>query len=544
MLDNIKSSYILMMPFSLLHSHTKFKMVKYNKGLQKKLEMNIINYIEYSKTYIIYETNGKGKEYDKYTNKFIYEGEFLNGERTGKGKEYYLNIPAQYEDENIYIENMKNDRKLKFEGEYLQGKKWNGKGYNKNGNILYELKDGNGYIREYFEYEYELLKFECQIRNGELNGKGKENSIFCQPIFEGDYLNGNKWNGIGYNINSNKKYELKEGKGYFHEYYSNGNLKFEGNYLNGQRNGKGKEYYKNGRVKFYGEYIDGRRHGSGIKYHYNGDLMFKGEYEYNNRKKGTEYLNGRVEYEGEYRFEKKWNGKGYDRYGRIMYELKNGEGTVKEYDNYTGFLIFNGEYLNGKKSGKGKEYKNTHLIFKGEYLDGKRNGKGCEFEKSYLKFIGEYVDGVRNGKGKEFYTIYKVNSPESLSILDENDEGIIGIKFDGEFLNGDKWKGKLYYPNGNLEFEGEFSHGKKSKGNGYDNKGKLVFEGKYLNGKMWTGKRKEYYYHKNELKFDGEIKKGIRWNGKGKEYEQGYLTFDGEYLDGEKIGNKCVEEKI
>ena len=77
-----------------------------------------------------------------------------------------------------------------------------------------------------------------------------------------------------------------------------------------------------------------------------------------------------------------------------------------------------------------------------------------------------------------------------------------------------------------------------------DNKGKLVFEGKYLNGKMWTGKRKEFYYHKNELKFDGEIKKGIRWNGKGKEYEQGYLTFDGEYIDGEKIGNKCVEEKI
>ena len=32
------------------------------------------------------------------------------------------------------------DRKLIFEGEYLDGKKWNGKCYNIN-NLIYELKD-------------------------------------------------------------------------------------------------------------------------------------------------------------------------------------------------------------------------------------------------------------------------------------------------------------------------------------------------------------------------------------------------------------------
>ena len=30
---------------------------------------------------------------------------------------------------------------------------------------------------------------------------------------------------------------------------------FEGEYLNGERNGKGKEYYDNGKLKFEGEYI-------------------------------------------------------------------------------------------------------------------------------------------------------------------------------------------------------------------------------------------------------------------------------------------------
>ena len=37
-----------------------------------------------------------------------------------------------------------NSGELKFEGEYLFDKKWNGKGYDKNGNIIYELNNGNG----------------------------------------------------------------------------------------------------------------------------------------------------------------------------------------------------------------------------------------------------------------------------------------------------------------------------------------------------------------------------------------------------------------
>ena len=39
------------------------------------------------------------------------------------------------------------------------------------------------------------------------------------------------------------------------EYDYNGNLLFEGEYLNGERNGKGKEYDYNGQLKFEGEYL-------------------------------------------------------------------------------------------------------------------------------------------------------------------------------------------------------------------------------------------------------------------------------------------------
>ena len=59
-----------------------------------------------------------------------------------------------------------------------------------------------------------------------------------------------------------------------------------------------------------------------------------------------------MEYEGDYVI-KKYNGKGYDENGNIIYELKNGTGKGKEYD-YSGNLRFEGEYLNGLKNEKEK----------------------------------------------------------------------------------------------------------------------------------------------------------------------------------------------
>ena len=47
--------------------------------------------------------------------------------------------------------------------------------------------------------------------------------------------------------------------------------------------------------------------------------------------------------------------KGYDENGNIIYELKNGKGTIRKYYN-SGKLEFEGEYLNGRINGKGKEY--------------------------------------------------------------------------------------------------------------------------------------------------------------------------------------------
>ena len=84
-------------------------------------------------------------------------------------------------------------------------------------------------------------------------------------------------------------------------------LIFEGEYLNGKRNGKGKEYYENGKLKFKGKYINGERNGKWKEYYDNGHLQFE-----------VEYLNG-----------KRWKGKGYSKNGLLEFEIKNGFGKWK-----------------------------------------------------------------------------------------------------------------------------------------------------------------------------------------------------------------------
>ena len=89
----------------------------------------------------------------------------------------------------------------------------------------------------------------------------------------------------------NLLFEIKNGKGKIKEYDENCNLIFEGEYLNGEKNGRGKEYYENGELKFDGEYLNNKR----------------------------------------------WNDKGFKIDEKFSYELKEGNGLVEEYDQY-GFL--------------------------------------------------------------------------------------------------------------------------------------------------------------------------------------------------------------
>ena len=274
------------------------------------------------------------------------------------------------------------------------------------------MKNGKGFLKEYY-YDKEI-HYEGEYLNGDWNGKGKEYSRDEELLFEGEFKNGKRWNGKGYYRSNNIAYELRNGQGLVKEFFYEGkyaiefldlyeednrnednDLIFEGMYINGEKNGKAKEFsFK--KLMFEGEYLNGKRNGIGKEYYYNGKLKFEGEYLYGFKLRGKEYFEGRLEYEGEYLYGKKFEGKGYDEKGNIIYELNNGNGKVKEYDN-KGYLEFEGEYIKGKKSGKGKEFKRHFCTFYGEYLDGKRwNGIGKKYsifqcDKEVTEF--EYING-------------------------------------------------------------------------------------------------------------------------------------------------------
>jgi len=350
MINEIKSSYTLKELFNYINDKGKFNLIVYNKKIQNILGLNILDFRRFSGRYMIGERNGKGKEYNdkdqlifegEYKNgkrngkgkeydeegNLIYEGDYLNGKKSGKGKEYSNIGRTLYEGE--YLNGKRNGKgyeyydcyekdKFKFIGEYLNGKEWNGNGYDMKNNITYEIKNGNGNVKEYDSSG--RLRFEGLYMNGLKNGKGKDYYDNGEIEFKGEYLNGKNCDGKQYDFdNKNKIFEIKEGKGYLKEYL-NSDLIFEGEYVDGIRNGKCIEYeYKSFDlyIKSEGEYLRGQKYGKWMEYYC---------------------------------------------------EIIEGDEEDEDYtESVTNFILkYEGEYLNGQRNGKGKEYNGERkLIFEG-----------------------------------------------------------------------------------------------------------------------------------------------------------------------------------
>ena len=255
-LDNIISFDIYKTIFSFFTDKKKLEIVRYNIRIQNRLDININNYRDFTRKYL--------------------KNEIIKKENN-------------------------NDGKLEFKDENFNGKKNEERKLNKNDILIYEVE-----------------------RKHKLKGSNAEK-------FE--------------------KYKKKNKSKIYREYdCSTGFLEYEGEKLNGKWHGFGKKFYQ-GCLDYVGNYLNGKRNGKGEEYDKNGNLRFEGE-----------YLNGI-----------KWNGKGYDAKGYEEFKIKEGKGTIKEYNWYNGNLIYEGEYVNGIRNGKGKEFNDKNeLILEGEYLNGKK----------------------------------------------------------------------------------------------------------------------------------------------------------------------------
>ena len=118
------------------------------------------------------------------------------------------------------------------------------------------------------------------------------------------------WAGMGY-FTANEidrlysiAYVLKNGKGLIKEFHDNSKLKFECEYLNGQKNGIGKEYNLNDGKIFEGEFLRDKKNGKGKEYFFYGKLKFEGQYHSNFRIRRKLYRYGKVEFDEEFLYDK------------------------------------------------------------------------------------------------------------------------------------------------------------------------------------------------------------------------------------------------
>ena len=83
--DSVKSKYIKKIIFSFVNRNKILNIIQYNKYFQNILNIGIDNYKNKCNRYIIGERNGKGKEY-YIDRKLVFEGEYLNGKKMEKEK--------------------------------------------------------------------------------------------------------------------------------------------------------------------------------------------------------------------------------------------------------------------------------------------------------------------------------------------------------------------------------------------------------------------------------------------------------------------------
>ena len=162
---------------------------KYRRKINQDTKEKSLFDIYYNKR----KKNGIGFEYDSRGN-IIFEGEYRNWKKNGKGKEYFKNKLIF---EGNYLDEKRNGFGIeynfnggKFIGEFKNGIKLDGTGYNKNNEIEYEIIDGNRVIKEYLN---DKLFYEGNYSKGKRHGNGKEYDFLTRKLkYENRFAFGHK----------------------------------------------------------------------------------------------------------------------------------------------------------------------------------------------------------------------------------------------------------------------------------------------------------------------------------------------------------------
>jgi hypothetical protein len=359
-----------------------------------------------------------------------------------------------------------------------------------------------------------------------------------------------------------------------------------GNFLDGQFHRKGIQYIQE-KKNYIGNWKFGSRHGHGKSFDENGSLVFDGLWKKNKPYFGNFYssFDGSLLFHGLFHqfcgsFSYYDNSLQMILSGNWRYGHLHGPGKLFQ----QGTLIYDGNFVNGRKHGNGCIYHCTgELYYEGEWIHDKRNGYGTEYLEWEI-YKGQWKNDSRNGYGIEYLVIGEDKTYKSYSGMWKDNgrygEGIDylengNILYEGEYKNAEEGFGRDYYENGNLKysgffvngfyhgvgtfyypdttvcFEGTFHNGHPFDGIYYDTDGSthrsvekdgdiytyassidnneyIIYRGNFKNGKFHG--EGTYYIHANKILYEGSFKQG-KFDGTGTFHFKNGQTCSGDFIN-------------
>jgi uncharacterized protein len=424
------------------------------------------------------------------------EGYMHDGKPDGFWKTYYENgvIKSEGGRKNFLLDSSwrfyNDSSKLVLEINYREGKK-NGlrSTFLKDETIVESFIDDvkQGWTKKF--YSDGVLKFKVFFIDGREEGTAREYSRDTTVITLIEYKK-------GYIISSDNINRYRSGlkHGDWKWFYPDDNIKEEGTYNYGKKDGYFKQYDKQGNLVSIKKYSN--------------DVEVLDAPELASYEIRTDYYkNGKVKIVASYK----------DNIPEGVRRDYDPQGNIKQaYVFKTGIIIGQGIIdAAGLKQGPWKEfYDDGELYGEGVYKDGKKQGEWkFYFKDGRIEQIGRYnTAGKPEGVWKWYYESGNLKREESLTDGLENgemkeltDSGNIIIK--GNFINGEEDGEWVYEVNDDKE-TGSYMNGKKEgEWKGYTN-GMLYFQGNYVEG-LPSGMH-IYYWDNGRLNKKGNMPRGKR----------------------------------
>jgi uncharacterized protein len=409
----------------------------YNAYKAVEKEDSTQNILVSKELYFNDKLNGKSFYYDKEEGYLKYTYNYDKGKKHGLGKQYdesgkVINLFEYFN--GFLVESSMVNRKnssggktgkwltfypagqIETETHYINGKKHGRyRKYDKAGNIIEEQKFRMG-KRIVAEEEAEKLKAELK-QTYYNNGNIKYEGAFIDSIPVGMHKSYEKDGSLDKAMEYNRQGDL-EGEGVLTKqglkdsvwtfYFPTKEPRCRGAFRNGKRHGKWEFYFQNGNAEQVGHYRKGKPHGEWKWYYPDGSLI-----------KMENYHKGKLD-------------------GELL-ELSP-EGDTIQHGSYvdgkkTGEWMYNvgdhkevGNYEDGLKHGIWKHYyRGNTLIFEGEYVNGEPDGLHQHwYVNGEPELMGKYIMGKKDGLWQKYhrdgslFIVYKYDHGELKKINGKN----------------------------------------------------------------------------------------------------------------------------